>query len=71
MEFIDIHPLDLGSILAEDENPTDVILHKNVEGSRYDIEHIEYKGKFYRQTLDAPVTSEYGKRFLKTLEAKG
>lgn len=67
MGFIDIHPLDFGAILLEDENPTDVILH-NPEGARYASEHIEYKGKFYRQTLDAPVTTDYGKRILKSLE---
>ena len=70
MEFIDIHPLDLGAILAEDQNPTDVILHAP-DGNRYASEHVEYKGKFYRQTVDAPVTSEYGKRILKALGAKG
>ena len=69
MEFIDIHPLDFGAILCEDESPVDIILH-NPEGARYASEHIEYKGKFYRQTVDVPVTSEYGKRIMKTMEAK-
>jgi hypothetical protein len=41
------------------------------EGNRWESEYVEYKGKFYRQTLDVLVTSEYGKRIMKTLEAKG
>ena len=68
MEFIDIHPLDLGAILAEDQNPTDVILHAPA-GNQYASEYVEYKGKFYRQTGDVPVTSEYGKRILKWRKA--
>jgi hypothetical protein len=65
MEFIDIHPLDLGALLIADEDPVDVIVHQVEGGGR--LEHVEYRGKFYRQTVEVPVTSEYGKRILSTL----
>ena len=70
MEFIDIHPLDLGAILVADENPADVFVHKENPADGYNEDCIEYRGKFYRQTVDVPVTSEYGKRIMKTMEAK-
>ena len=73
MEFIDIHPLDLGALLVEDESPVDVIIHKTPEGTtptEYGKEYVEYRGKFYHQTVGVPVTSEYGKRIMKTMEAK-
>ncbi len=68
MEFIDIHPLDLGAILWGDENPTDIILHRDAPGSQYPSEYVEYRGKFYRQTVNVLVTSEYGKKILKQME---
>lgn len=68
-DYIDIHPLDFGALLVEDETGADIILHKP-EGYRYASEHIEYKGKFYRQTIDVPVTSEYGKKIMNRLEGK-
>ena len=68
MEIIDIHPLDLGDILNRtvtgEDDGTDILISR---GGRWATEIVEYQGKTYRQTADAPVTSEYGKKLLKEM----
>ncbi len=63
MEAIAIHPLDLGDILNKMDYPELTILKE----STFHGEVVEVSGKVYRQTVDVPVTSEYGKRLLKQL----
>lgn len=48
----DIHPFDLGNLLNNDPNP-EVIIHKE--------QLVEHAGKIYRQTVNTPVKSKYGK----------
>lgn len=68
-KIIDIHPLDLGDILNRavtgENDGTDVLICK---GGKYKTEIIEYQGKTYRQTVDVPVTSAYGKKILAGME---
>ena len=64
-EIIDIHPLDFGDLLERtvtgEDDGTDILI---AHGGKWATEIIEYQGKTYRQTVDVPVTSEYGKKFL-------
>ena len=63
-DIIDIHPLDLGDILNRMEMPELTIC----EGlGRWRTEIVEVQGKVYRQTVDVPVTSAYGKALLKEI----
>lgn len=68
---IDIHPLDLGDILNRtvtgESDGTDILISK---GGSWPTEHVEYQGKVYRQTVNVPVTSDYGKRLLASIGGK-
>ena len=64
-EIIDIHPLDLGDLLNSMEEPELTLLKE----SKWHGEVVEVAGKKYRQTVDVPVTSEYGKKFLSELNS--
>jgi hypothetical protein len=63
---IDIHPLDLGDILNKMAEPELTILE--LAKSTFKTEFVVVVGQVYRQTMDVPVTSEYGKRILKQIE---
>jgi hypothetical protein len=60
MDIIKIHPFDLGAMLqaATEEEPTITIV--KIE----DKEYVDYKGQRYEQTVDVPVTSDWGKQVL-------
>lgn len=68
METILIHPLDFGDLLNRtvtgNDDGTDILIAK---GGKWKTEIIEYQGKTYRQSVEAPVTSEYGKKILATM----
>ena len=61
---IDIHPFDLGDILNKMDYPELTILTSK---SKWHEEIVEVEGKTYRQTVDVPVKSDYGKELLKKM----
>ena len=62
-EFVPIHPLDLGALFTTDPDPVEVhLVHQ--KDSSFHGEYVEYRGKKYRQTVEVPVVSEYGKTIL-------
>lgn len=62
-DAIFIHPLDLHDILNAEDGPTDVLIYQREGVEFFEIPDTKYKG-VYKQTVDVPVTSEFGKKVL-------